>query len=392
MERNTDKNIEVVKLNSGIYKWDTIEIEWAIKALKQWVNVIIANNPVKEFEQKQIKKLLDDIELAALLVKYMVNSEKCIVITYNWLWQEDLDLVNDAYLKAGWKKWQVIEAKDSKVDWQEPSADNCRTLAKECKLYDAILSEEDAIKARQKAHNIKDVFKMIAKNDIYLMKNTNRLIKYHRFLNEFFAGTVRIWEDITENPDFRLNIIPKPWIPLEFQNKIQEFYNLVQQYLQTWDYDNFWNFDDDIENFIKAIRELKGISNLWDLLYKWPFLINAILNLNEEECWKSDEIVLANWAFVWTTGYPFDKLQEAALKWDYSNLLYGWKNNSGITGDSQYVDFMLDQLKQKWHYNEVFKMFSADWLIKPIDWDTHKIKIRNKEWSIRIGSFVKEKY
>ncbi len=384
-------NNDIVKFNTWIYWWDQIKTDSVIKNLKEWVSDLIwttinsdefKHNKIdqKEIEWQILSKVYD-LELKAKFVEYFFNHPSLdfsrvnispIVSIYSWPKESDLTIVNDEYINAWWWKNGVIKSKNSSAYWQKASAESCRILSQEKGLYDEIFDEENASKARLKAHEKSNTE---AIDDVYEKKNTGRHIKYHRFLDQDYKWTVRIWEDVSENPFFK-NYINQNigHIPLNFTKDIIDILQLILM--------KDTPSKDCKQNLVSSIKKLRNISTIWDMLYNWPFLVSAILNFNEKEC--TDKLVLANKAFVWTTEYPLEELIRLYKEWLYNNTLY-----SNID-QKKYIEEMMVQLKNNWHYNESFTMETMSWLLKNIWWDTYFVNIWWKKWSIRIWSIIKE--
>ncbi len=388
---SNEKNDSLIKFNTWIYWWDEIKTNSIIDQLKNSVSDLIwvkvdsnefKNNIIdKKTIEWQILSKMYDLELKAKFIEFIFNHPplNCsrinippIINVYSWPKESDLIIVNDEYINAcWWNEWE-IRSKNPLINWKKPSAEICRQLAKENKLYDEIFDKENASKARLKAH---EKFNTAAQDDVYEMKNTWRFIKYHRFLDQESQWTIRIWEDVTENSSFR-NYIQQNIkdIPLDFTKDLTNFIKLISQ--------KETSLKDCKYNLVTAIKKLRSISNIWDMLYNWPFLVSAILNFNEKEC--VDKLVLANKAFVWTTEYPIEELNRLYEKWLYNNSLYS------NVDQKKYIEEMVIQLKNIWHYNEYFSMETLGLLIKNIWWDTYYMNIWWKEWSIRIWSIIKE--
>lgn len=245
-------------------------------------------------------------------------SDIISIVVYNH--QNQIEYVNDAYLKATWlaSKEQIIN------------------LSKEWKLYEEIYEWDELERVLQKVSTLDDPRSWWYMNELFKMKKTGRILRWNTIKNrqrdpqtKWFKDVwnVRVAIDITDIEWFEELLNFERWEQIKGYGFVNTFLRFKTSFLTIMNSNpemKRWVTKEEWQAFVSDLQLLEKISHIWDIIVDHgPLLVQL----------QHDREVFLNTRLMDITWYEFNELNEMLTKESYWSKLYWMKPFDDFTWD-----------------------------------------------------------
>ncbi len=238
------------------------------------------------------------------------------IVVYNS--QNQVEYVNDAYLKATW-----LSSKDEIIQ-----------LSREWKLYETIYGWEELERVREKVSTLDDPRSWWYLNEPFTMSKTDRVLRWNTIKNRQRdpktkdikdEWNVRVAIDITDINWFEELLNFERWEMNKsywFVNTFLRFKSWFMSILNSNPELKRWVTKEQWEAFMRDLALLQKISHIWDIIVDhWPLLVYL----------QHDREVFLNTRLIDVTWYEHKDLNEMLNKESFGPKLFWMKEFDSFT-------------------------------------------------------------